>query len=150
VKMARRTRIDPDRFGQALVVLLRPYIDRKNLRKPAVTETGVALAQCERTGTYDAGQLFGPAKSQQIALQITNPSDLAIQYTIDERQCLCRIFRFPLVNHGPCFVAGFFPVRCPPLRPCEGVPHRNVAPMPSEHDIHGQNNRNPGDASGSM
>jgi hypothetical protein len=59
-------------------VLLRPRIDRKNLLNPAVTETGVAVAQSEQTGTYDTGQLFGRAKSQQIAFQITNTSDLAI------------------------------------------------------------------------
>jgi uncharacterized protein YkwD len=56
---------------------------RKNLLDPAVTETGVGVARSEQTGAYFAVQLFGRPKSQQIEFQITNTSDLAIQYTID-------------------------------------------------------------------
>jgi hypothetical protein len=56
---------------------------RENLLDPAVTETGVGVAQSEQTGAYYAVQLFGRPMSQQIAFQITNTSHVAIQYTID-------------------------------------------------------------------
>jgi uncharacterized protein YkwD len=56
---------------------------RQNLLDPAVTETGVGVAQSEQAGTYYAAQLFGRPTSQQIEFQITNTSDVAIQYTID-------------------------------------------------------------------
>ncbi len=50
---------------------------------PAVTETGVGVAQSDQTSAYYAVQLFGRPTSQQIEFQLTNTSDLAIQYTID-------------------------------------------------------------------
>lgn len=56
---------------------------RENLLAPAVMETGVAVAQSERIGTYYAVQLFGRPRSQQIEFQIANASDLAIPYTIN-------------------------------------------------------------------
>jgi hypothetical protein len=56
---------------------------RENLLDPAVTETGVGVAQSEQTSAYYAVQLFGRPKSQQIEFQVTNTSDLTIQYTID-------------------------------------------------------------------
>jgi uncharacterized protein YkwD len=56
---------------------------RKNVLDPAVTETGVGVAQREQTGAYYAVQLFGRPMSQQIEFQITNTSHVAIQYTID-------------------------------------------------------------------
>jgi hypothetical protein len=48
-----------------------------------VTETGVGVAQRAQTCAYDAVQLFGRPMSQPIAFQITNTSNVAIQYTID-------------------------------------------------------------------
>lgn len=56
---------------------------RKNLLDPAVTETGVGVAQSEQTGAYYAVQLFGRPTAQQIEFQLTNTSDVAIQYAID-------------------------------------------------------------------
>jgi uncharacterized protein YkwD len=56
---------------------------RENLLDPAVTETGVGVAQSEQTGAYYAVQLFGRPRSQQIEFQVTNTSDLTIQYAID-------------------------------------------------------------------
>jgi hypothetical protein len=56
---------------------------RKHLLDPAVTETGVGVAQREQTGAYYAVQLFGRPTSQRIEFQLTNTSDVAIQYTID-------------------------------------------------------------------
>jgi uncharacterized protein YkwD len=56
---------------------------RENLLDPAVTETGVGVAQSEQTGAYYAVQLFGRPMSQQVEFQITNTSHAAIQYTID-------------------------------------------------------------------
>jgi len=56
---------------------------RKNLLDPVVTEMGVGIAQSQQTGTYYAVQLFGRPMSQQIAFQLTNTSNVTIQYTID-------------------------------------------------------------------
>jgi uncharacterized protein YkwD len=56
---------------------------RENLLDPAITETGVGVAQSERTGAYYAVQLFGRPTSQQIEFQITNTSNVVIPYTID-------------------------------------------------------------------
>jgi uncharacterized protein YkwD len=56
---------------------------RENLLDPAVTETSVGVVQSEQTGAYYAVQLFGRPMSQQIEFQITNTSNVAIQYTID-------------------------------------------------------------------
>jgi len=58
---------------------------RENLLDPAVTETGIGVAQSEQTGAYYAVQLFGRPKSQQIEFQITNTSNVAIPYTIDSQ-----------------------------------------------------------------
>jgi uncharacterized protein YkwD len=59
---------------------------RENLLDPAVTETGVGVAQSEQTGAYYAVQLFGRPMSQQVEFQITNTSHAAIQYTIDDQK----------------------------------------------------------------
>jgi uncharacterized protein YkwD len=56
---------------------------RQNLVDPAVTETGVGVAQSEQAGTYYAVQLFGRPTSHQIEFQITNTLDVAIPYTLD-------------------------------------------------------------------
>jgi uncharacterized protein YkwD len=56
---------------------------RQNLLEPAVTETGVGVAQSEQTGTYYAVQLFGRPTSQQIEFQIMNHTDATITYDID-------------------------------------------------------------------
>jgi uncharacterized protein YkwD len=56
---------------------------RKNLLDPAVTETGVGVAQREQTSAYDAVQLFGRPLSQQISFQLTNHTDTAIMYAVD-------------------------------------------------------------------
>ena len=73
---------------------------RKNLLDPAVTETGVGVAQSEQTGAYDAVQLFGRPMSQPIACQLTNHTDTAITYAVDGHT-------FPLPprttrTHQPC------------------------------------------------
>jgi uncharacterized protein YkwD len=56
---------------------------RENLLDPAVTETGVGVAQSEQIGAYYAVQLFGRPRSQQIEFHVTNTSNQAIPYTID-------------------------------------------------------------------
>jgi Cysteine-rich secretory protein family len=56
---------------------------RKNLLDPAVTETGVGVAQREQTGAYYAVQLFGRPMSQQVEFQITNHTDTTITYAVD-------------------------------------------------------------------
>ncbi len=58
---------------------------RRNLLDPAVTETGVGVAQSEQTGAYYAVQLFGRPTSQRIEFQITNTLNHAIPYTIDDQ-----------------------------------------------------------------
>jgi uncharacterized protein YkwD len=56
---------------------------RKHLLDPAVTETGVGVAQREQTGAYYAVQLFGRPMSQRIEFQTTNHTDATITYAID-------------------------------------------------------------------
>jgi uncharacterized protein YkwD len=56
---------------------------RKNLLDPAVTETGVGVAQREQTGAYYAVQLFGRPMSQQIEFQLTNHTDTPMRYAVD-------------------------------------------------------------------
>jgi uncharacterized protein YkwD len=56
---------------------------RKNMLDPAVTETGVGIAQSQQTGAYYAVQLFGRPMSQQIAFQLTNHTDATITYAVD-------------------------------------------------------------------
>jgi uncharacterized protein YkwD len=56
---------------------------RKNMLDPAVTETGVGVAQREQTSDYYAVQLFGRPTSQQIEFQLTNHTDATITYTIE-------------------------------------------------------------------
>jgi uncharacterized protein YkwD len=58
---------------------------RKNMLNPAVTETGVAVAQSEQTGYYYAVQLFGRPQSQRLEFQITNHSTTEIPYAIGDR-----------------------------------------------------------------
>jgi uncharacterized protein YkwD len=56
---------------------------RKNVLDPAVTDTGVGVAQSQQTGAYYAVQLFGHPMSQQIEFQLTNHTDATITYTIE-------------------------------------------------------------------
>jgi uncharacterized protein YkwD len=65
---------------------------RENMLNPAVTETGVAIAQSDTTGYFYAVQLFGRPKSKQITFQVTNQADTTVQYQIGDRS-------FPLPPH---------------------------------------------------
>jgi uncharacterized protein YkwD len=58
---------------------------RKNMLDPDVGETGVAVAQSEKTGYYYAVQMFGRPKSQAIAFQVANESDATVSYEIGDR-----------------------------------------------------------------
>jgi uncharacterized protein YkwD len=58
---------------------------RKNMLEPAVTETGVAVAQSPNTGYWYAVQMFGRPKSLAIEFTITNRSAAMVSYTIGER-----------------------------------------------------------------
>jgi uncharacterized protein YkwD len=64
---------------------------RENLLDPAVTETGVGVAQSQQTGAYYAVQLFGRPMSQAIEFQITNHTDTTITYAVDGQ-----VFPLPL------------------------------------------------------
>jgi uncharacterized protein YkwD len=57
---------------------------RENMLDPAVTETGVGVAQGEN-GVYYAVQLFGRPKSMHIEFRIANRIDQAVRYEIGER-----------------------------------------------------------------
>ncbi len=56
---------------------------RKNMLDSVVTETGVAVAQSEKTGYYYAVQMFGRPKTEVIEFQITNHTDSLITYAIE-------------------------------------------------------------------
>jgi uncharacterized protein YkwD len=60
---------------------------RGTLLDPAVTATGLGVAQREQTGASAAVQLCGRPTSQPIAFQLTNTSNVAIQDTIDGQMC---------------------------------------------------------------
>jgi uncharacterized protein YkwD len=58
---------------------------RKNMLDPDVTDTGVAVAQSDRTGYWYAVQLFGRPQSASIEFHITNQSEVEVSYTIGDR-----------------------------------------------------------------
>jgi uncharacterized protein YkwD len=58
---------------------------RENMLEPAVTETGVAVAQSPDTGYFFAVQMFGRPKSQSIQFTVANESGSEIQYEIGTR-----------------------------------------------------------------
>ncbi len=58
---------------------------RRNMLKPYVTETGVALSQSESTGVYYAVQLFGRPKSAATTFTLRNRATETVQYTIGKR-----------------------------------------------------------------
>ena len=58
---------------------------RKNMLEPAVQETGIGIAQSDKTGYWYAVQMFGRPESASIEFTVANHSDAEIQYTIGER-----------------------------------------------------------------
>ena len=58
---------------------------RKNMLEPAVTETGVAVAQSEETGYYFAVQMFGRPESASIRFEVVNRSGKSVEYKVGER-----------------------------------------------------------------
>lgn len=55
---------------------------RRNMLEPAVTQTGVALAQAA-DGRYFGVQMFGRPKSQAIRFAVRNLGDKEVRYTLD-------------------------------------------------------------------
>jgi hypothetical protein len=62
---------------------------RKHVPDPAVTETGVGIAQSQQTGAYDAVQPFGRPRSQQIAFQLTSHTDATISMRLTAKCSRC-------------------------------------------------------------
>lgn len=58
---------------------------RKNMLDPDVTETGVALAQSEKTGYFYAVQMFGRPRRQAIEFSIANDSGATVRYEIADK-----------------------------------------------------------------
>jgi uncharacterized protein YkwD len=58
---------------------------RKNMLDPDVTQTGVALAQSDKTGYYYAVQMFGRPKQQSIEFSIVNNAGATVEYEIADR-----------------------------------------------------------------
>ncbi|REK18813.1 MAG: CAP domain-containing protein [Planctomycetota bacterium] len=58
---------------------------RRNMLRPHVTETGVAVAQSEKTGVFYLVQLFGRPRSATIPFTVSNPTDAAVQYSLGDR-----------------------------------------------------------------
>ena len=58
---------------------------RENMVDPAATETGVAVAQSEKTGNFYAVQMFGRPESASVRFAVENRSQQVIEYTIGER-----------------------------------------------------------------
>ena len=61
---------------------------RRNMLKPYVTETAVALSQSESTGVYYAVQLFGRPKSASQSFSLKNQTPNDITYQVGERSFL--------------------------------------------------------------
>jgi uncharacterized protein YkwD len=58
---------------------------RKNMLDNAVLETGVGIAQSEKTGHWYAVQMFGRPKSAAIEFSIANQSEAEVQYKLADR-----------------------------------------------------------------
>jgi uncharacterized protein YkwD len=58
---------------------------RKNMLDDAVHETGVGIAQSDKTGYWYAVQMFGRPKSAAIEFSIANHTDSEIKYSLAER-----------------------------------------------------------------
>jgi len=58
---------------------------RRNMLKPHVTETGVAVSQSESTGVYYAVQMFGRPRSAALEFSIANRTETAVEYSIAEQ-----------------------------------------------------------------
>jgi uncharacterized protein YkwD len=58
---------------------------RKNMVEPYVTDTGVAVAQSEKSGYYYAVQMFGRPASARLEFQIANNSDDTVNYEVGGR-----------------------------------------------------------------
>lgn len=61
---------------------------RRNMLKPPITETGVALSQSESTGVYYAVQLFGRPRSASQSFSMKNQTMNDIAYRVDQRSFL--------------------------------------------------------------
>ncbi len=58
---------------------------RANLLDPDLTETGVGVAQSEKSGKYYAVQLFDRPRSESIRVQIENRAGALVQYKLGEQ-----------------------------------------------------------------
>lgn len=63
---------------------------RENMLDPNLTETGVAVAQSEKSGYIYAVQMFGRPQAAQFEFQITNMAEAVIRYQLDDEE-----FRLP-------------------------------------------------------
>ncbi len=59
---------------------------RRNMLRPAVQQTGVAIARSEHTGVFYAVQMFGRPKSASIEFTVSNPSTLTVAYRVGEQK----------------------------------------------------------------
>jgi uncharacterized protein YkwD len=57
---------------------------RKNMLDPDVTETGVAVAQSEKSGKFYAVAMFGRPRSAAIEFSIKNETDAEVKYKIGD------------------------------------------------------------------
>lgn len=57
---------------------------RRNMLEPAVTQTGVAIAQAA-DGRYFGVQMFGRPKSEAIRFEVRNLAGKEVAYTVDGR-----------------------------------------------------------------
>jgi len=61
---------------------------RENMLAPFATETGVALARSEKTGTYFAVQLIGRPESEAFTFKVSNQSKQTVKYRVEVNQPL--------------------------------------------------------------
>jgi uncharacterized protein YkwD len=58
---------------------------RRNMLDPDVTETGVAVAQSQKTGHFYAVQMFGRPASQAVAFKVANQSEATVGYKVGDQ-----------------------------------------------------------------
>jgi uncharacterized protein YkwD len=83
----RTTGFSTDKLAERLVAGWEKSPEhRKNMLLPAVTHTGVALVQSEKTGVYFAVQEFGRPRSAAIEFQIANRAEATVRYKLSDHE----------------------------------------------------------------
>jgi uncharacterized protein YkwD len=108
---------------------------RRNMLLPQVVDIGIGVARSERTRRYFGVQMFGRPQSEAARFEITNRSDAAIRYELDQQSYTLppRVTR----SHQGCF-SGAMRVLWPDGPASPGVQPRDGARYTVQRDDAGQ------------